>query len=217
MVENEASFREGLDMLGRVSEATRATILFVGHTGKADLSPEKNPDGRVAPRGSSAIIAACGTAFALSGSKGEPKLVTLIKGRSLGGSQVEDFYLDLEPVRIEGYRNPENPGDPGAFRVVYKTLEQVKPPRSPEAELDADVLRVVRAVREHAGSAGVAGADVVSRLAGMRAPRGRTAVKLAVSRGLLRNVAKKRNGDPDEQHPKWLLGDDDAGRDVIPE
>lgn len=206
MVENEASFAQGLYMLGRVSEATGATALFVGHTGKIDLSPDKPSDGRAVPRGTSAIVAACGTAFALSGGKGEPKLVTMIKGRSLGGVQCEDFYLELEAVRIDAYSNRDNPADPGGFRIVYRTVEQVKPPESPDRKVEANVARVVEVVRR-AGPKGVPGADAVAEIAGMKAANARVAVKLGRDRGLLDNVARLKSGERDERHPRLVAQD----------
>lgn len=204
--ENESAFAEGLYMLGRVSQATGTTILIVGHTGKSDLSPDKNPDGRVSPRGTSAIIGACSTAFALSGGKGEPKLVNMIKGRSLGGAQVEDFYLDLSAPRIDGYKNIENVADPGGFLVKYKTLEQIKPPKAPGADLEETILRVVKVIGE-SGEMGVPGADAVAAVAGMGAPRTRSAVKVALDRSLIENIAKLKNGAPDERHPRFRVPD----------
>jgi hypothetical protein len=202
--ENETQFAEGLSMLGRVSEATGVTVIVAGHTGKGDLSNDKPDDGRSAPRGTSAIVAACGTAFQISGGKGKPKLVQLIKGRSLGGVQTEDFYVDLAPVRVDGYRNAANPSDVGGFAVTYQTVEQVKPPTSPEDALVADISRIVAAVRKE-GPAGVAGADAACRLAGINVSRGRAAVRLAVQRGHLVNLARKRNGESDEVRPRYAV------------
>lgn len=205
--ENETQFAEGLYMLARVSETTGAAVVVIGHTGKADLAADKpSNDSRTVPRGTSAIIAACSTAFAVSGGKGEPKRVSMIKGRSLGGAQVEDFFLRLETARIDGYHNPENPADPGGFRVVYQTVEQIIPPRSSARELDAELAQLVTAVRG-AGSTGVAGADAAARLAGMRAQACRALVKLAVDRRLLVNISKKKNGTPDEQRPRYVAVD----------
>jgi hypothetical protein len=207
VAENETAFADGLYMLGRVSEATGATVIVIGHTGKADLAIEKpSNDARTAPRGTSAIVAACSTAFALTGGKGQPKRVTMIKGRSLGGALVEDFYLRLEPVRIDGYVNPEQPSDPGGFRVVYETDEQVNPPSSPEQEIAADVARVVATVKK-CGANGAAGADYIAKLAGMNAARGRIAVRAAAASGRLVNIAKKTNGEPDERHPRYVAHD----------
>jgi RecA-family ATPase len=58
--ENDSRVREPLNMLGRVSEATRCAFLLIHHTGKND-----GGDDRMIGRGSSAIFDAAGTVLTL--------------------------------------------------------------------------------------------------------------------------------------------------------
>ena len=159
--ENDAKAALPLYMCGRVSEATGCTIVIAGHTGKYDL-PEQGGgtkatkrDARGSPRGNSSIIGACGTAFHLSGPIGEPKAVTMIKGRSLGGMQTADCALKLESVLIDGYSNPENPADPGGFRVVYQAIEAADSATTsgPSAQQRATEASILNLLRRNPGAA----------------------------------------------------------------
>jgi hypothetical protein len=73
--------------------------------------------------------------------------------------------------------------------------------------LGAEIRRVVDAVRKEGGFKGISGADACCRAAGMNMTKGRAAVRLAVLRGLLENVATKANGQPDEVRPRYRAKD----------
>lgn len=193
--ENDSVITRYIDVLGRASEATDCTVAFLHHS-----TTKKGPEGdqRGAGRGSSAIYDACGAVLAMSGKRGEPVLVSQTKAAERG-TPAEDFYLAIEDIELEGDQR-------GGVRVVYKTVEQVKGSGDGRAELDADVRRVVEAVRRE-GIGGVSGVDSIALLASMNARRGRAAVKLAASRGLLLNIAKKPSGEPDGVRPRYAAFD----------
>ncbi|MBI4700365.1 MAG: hypothetical protein HY744_04215 [Deltaproteobacteria bacterium] len=199
--ENSTEFAEGLYLAGRVSEATGATIMFAGHTGKLDLSEVKPADGRVLPRGTSAIVAACGAAFTISGGKGAPKLVKQIKGRILGGPVVEDFYLALESVQIPGYCDPANPGDPGGFRVRYLPAEAVKPPKSPEADLAEVEERIVELLQKRPGAS--------TRQIRVGVKRDNNVVGAAIDGLTLRGKVRREEGGKGRPTKHYLADDGD--------
>lgn len=207
--ENSAQFAEGLYLLARVSGATGTTFLVIGHTGKVDLGDDKPKDGRALPRGSSAIIGALSTGFAVAGAKGEPKKVSQIKGRALGAPEVEDFYVDVESVQIDGWKNPDNAADGGGIRLVYRTAEAIEAKRAEDGERAAIVrqsseLRKIVDTIAKAGPAGIKGADAVASMAGIKAVTGRALVKVALSQDLIHNVATLRNGEEDDRRPCFV-------------
>lgn len=195
--ENDPEIAAPLYMLGEVSEQTGCLILVVHHAGKAAINPIKgqpDPDPRSVGRGSSAILGAAGYAYKLDGKPREPKLVTQTKGRSLGDPPLEDFYLMLEAVDVReshGYHNPVNPGDFGGFRVVYKTQEQIDPPKSADAEWQARKRAVLEAVRKHPG---VAGKEAVAERAGLRRAAAAAIVEQLLAEGLI--VDRPERGRP---------------------
>ena len=194
--ENESTAAEPLYMLGRVSEKTGCSVLLNHHAGKGERE-----DQRQAVRGSSAIFGALGTVLHLEAKKkGEPVRVSQTRG-AVGGDGVgeEDFYLEAEDVAIGQ--------DPRAgLRILYRSAEQVSPPISPANVAAAEVERVVAAVRRE-GQGGVRGADAAAGLAGMKTSRARIVVQIALSRGLLENVARKRSGERDEHRPVYVARD----------
>lgn len=194
--ENESTAAEPLYMLGRVSEKTGCSVLLNHHAGKGERE-----DQRQAVRGSSAIFGALGTVLHLEAKKkGEPVRVSQTRG-AVGGDGVgeQDFYLEAEDVAIGQ--------DPRAgLRILYRSAEQVSPPISPANVAAAEVERVVAAIRRE-GQGGVRGADAAAGLAGMKTSRARIVVQIALSRGLLENVARKRSGERDEHRPVYVARD----------
>lgn len=91
--ENSTEVRKHIDKLTRVSERTGCAMVLIHHSGKS--SKDKSTDQRQAPRGSSAILDACGTVFIMnSPGKGQPIRITLAKASaSSSGSQDRDFTL----------------------------------------------------------------------------------------------------------------------------
>jgi len=212
--ENETTIGEHVYRLGRVSAATGATICVAHHMGKAALQAGgksgKPADPRTLARGSTAIFAAAGYVYALGGGKGEPKLVQQVKARGLGDPQVEDFYLELGPVDVRepdpmtgwgGYFNRANPADVGGFEVKFRTVEQVKPPKTAKEEsFEADVEAVLGYVREqNAKGRGVATMSEPHKALKMRKASCLDAFKALVVRKVV--SGRGRNGTSDY----WIL------------
>lgn len=115
--ENSSEMRQHLDMLGRVSERTAASILVIHHAKK----PTKEQPGgdKFSIRGSGALFEACGGVFIFSGEKGNPTTVHHEKERNRGQT-VEDFGIDAVDVD-----EPET-GQPGwGLRIVHLEGEQL--------------------------------------------------------------------------------------------
>jgi hypothetical protein len=207
--ENETKIGEYVYLLGRVSEATGCTIAVAHHMGKGALATKpqhgKEADLRTLARGSTAIFAAAGYAYALGGAKKEPKLVQQAKARGLGDPQVEDFYLELAPVDVRepdlergwgGYRNPNNYADVGGFGVTYKTVEQIKPPKADkEEDLETDVAKVMEYIRSENGkSRGVATMTAPAKALKMRKADCLDAFRTLLGRKLIHGRAKRGSG-----------------------
>lgn len=208
--ENESSIGDYLHMLSRCSYATGCLIAVAHHMGKSsfggsgrDGRPDAPKEPRALFRGHSAIIGACGYAYAIGGARGEPKLVQQAKARGLGDPQTEDFYLDLQTHDVReprpeldwpGYFNPHNPADPGAFRVVYKTQEQIHPPaaKAKEETLEGDCAQVLEYIRgEIAHGRPVATRDAPAKTLKMRKGDCLNAVKALLARGVLEERGKR--------------------------
>jgi hypothetical protein len=198
MDEIDKRIAEPIYMLGEVSEQTGAVIILAHHTAKATMGKDAaDMDPRLQARGSGAIFGAAGYAYLMGGKEGEAKLVKQTKGRNLGAPRSEDFYLRLEQVDVRpmGYSNKSNPADLGGFAVRYRTREQEEEARQadPRAELEREVQQVVEVVRRNAGAEGLRGGKgELAKLAKMNAQTCRTAVDVALGRGLIRNAGTER-------------------------
>jgi hypothetical protein len=195
--ENDSAITEYVDLLTRVSEETGAAFVFAHHsTTKLRKGDEVDPRG--AGRGSSAIFDASGAVLSFTGAKGEPVRVTQTKAPERG-TTAEDFYLVIEDVDIDS--SPR-----AGVRVVYRTIEQVEGVESADDGVSRDVDRIVTAIRREE-PAGVRGADAAAKLAGMKAQAGRAALRIAISRNLVVNVATLRDGTRDERHPLYVTAE----------
>ncbi|WP_437513058.1 AAA family ATPase [Sorangium sp. So ce1099] len=153
--ENDSKIRESLDNLTRVSERTKTAFVVLHHAGKIR---EGQTDGRMALRGSSAIYDAAGLVLLMQGEHGKPKRVMHQKNAPDAGDDIiKDFFLTLEVLRPDG----EN-GEPGASRIVYRSLEEVEGEHSADERKQELIDRVrdvvaaqpgigVRALREKIG------------------------------------------------------------------
>ena len=97
--ENSSDIRAGLDMLGKLSEATGCRALVIHHARKP--SADDSGDARFAIRGSGAIFDACDGVFVFSAERGEPVRVQNVKART-HGEPVDDFALVVSDVEVEG-------------------------------------------------------------------------------------------------------------------
>lgn len=114
--ENSSEIRQPVDVLGRVSEKTGATIILIHHARKPKVDDPKG--GRYAMRGSSALYDAMASVFVFEGSKTGPTRVLHEKCRNVGVT-VDDFGLVVEDVAIDG--NPR-----AGLRVVHLEPEQLE-------------------------------------------------------------------------------------------
>lgn len=142
--ENDSKIRESLDNLTRASERTKTAFVVLHHAGKIR---EGQTDGRMALRGSSAIYDAAGLVLLMHGEHGKPKRVMHQKNAPDAGDDIiEDFFLTLEVIRPDGEK-----GEPGASRIVYRSLEEVEEERSPEERKQALIDRVREAINAQPG------------------------------------------------------------------
>jgi AAA domain len=143
--ENSSEIRQPVDLLGRVSERTGATILVMHHARKPKVDDPKGA--RYAMRGSSALYDAMASVFVFEGSKTGPTRVLHEKCRNVG-TTVEDFGLAVEDVEIDG--------DPRAgLRVVHLEPEQLGagPSTGPSPTQNIDRIRAYLVqVGRHLGS-----------------------------------------------------------------
>lgn len=101
--ENDSRIRACIDVLSQVSSATATTFLIIHHASK----PRDETSGRPGPRGSSAILDACGSAFTVTSALHDRKKIEQIKCPADGnGSPIRDLVLLFEDM------------DAGALRVV---------------------------------------------------------------------------------------------------
>lgn len=181
--ENDSRMSAWLEMLTRVSEKTGTTFLVIHHAGKKKqgFGP---PDPREAPRGSSAVVGACGTVLVMMKEGDAPSEVTFAKlSADADASPPEPFFLAIEPPN-------------GGVRVVYKSKEQVRPPHDPVRELRGDVERLVGAV---AADPGVGARALRATLRGMGSERFKTAREEAIRTG---RVVVERKGKSEGHFPK---------------
>jgi hypothetical protein len=136
--ENSSEIREPLDMLSHVSEKTGACIIAVHHANKP--TKENGGGNRYAMRGSGAIYDAAAAVLIFSGEPGQPIKVSPEKARTSGRLE-KPFTLefaDTLPVA-----NPPEDTEPfGGLRV---SVRGAKAPSDPVADLEIDVLRVIKA------------------------------------------------------------------------
>ena len=179
--ENDSKIRDCIDTLTRVSEQTGCAFTLIHHAGKPK---EGHSDARTVLRGSSAIFDACGSVFVMVGAKGEPKLVTHQKAAAEStGGMVEDFYLAIEDVLPDG--SPAS----DSVRITYRTREQIRPPRAPDAdarELRALILEAVRL------TPGIAGKQALATILKRRRPDVGGMVDQLLAEGLLVNRGTSR-------------------------
>lgn len=116
--ENSSEVRRVLDGLGRVSEATGATIVVIHHARK----PQRDSVGgaKASIRGSGAIFDACGSVVVFEAAKGEPARVSHEKARASGVLK-EDFELVIEDV-------PDVHDPRRGLRVSAQAAQPIVPP-----------------------------------------------------------------------------------------
>jgi hypothetical protein len=136
--ENDSKIRYCIDNLTRTSEKIGTAFVIIHHAGKPK---EGHADARTLARGSSAIFDACGCVLVMTGEKGAPKLVTQVKPPAEAeGGAIDDFYLEIEDV-------PDGASPTAGLRMVYRSVEQVCPPRKPDdkfEKLKDSILSLVR-------------------------------------------------------------------------
>ncbi|XYH94859.1 AAA family ATPase [Sorangium sp. So ce1128] len=138
--ENDSKIRDCIDTLSRVSERTGTAFLIIHHSGKPK---DSHGDGRMVPRGSSAIFDACGSVLVMTGEKGKPKKVSHEKGAAEAeGGVTEDFCLAIEDVSVGN--NPR-----AGVRIVYMTMEQAGLSEEAGARFDALKEKILAVVRKH--------------------------------------------------------------------
>lgn len=144
--ENSSEIRQYVDVLGRVSEKTGATIILVHHARKPKADDPKGA--RYAMRGSSALYDAMASVFFFAGTKGEPTRVAHEKCRNRG-IMVDDFGLQVEDVEVDGDRR-------AGLRVVHMEPEQLAAAHpGAEASPTRNIERIRRYLletRQHMGN-----------------------------------------------------------------
>jgi hypothetical protein len=98
--ENSSAIREGLDMLGKLSERTNCRAAVIHHARKPPIIPT-NASAAFDVRGSGAIFDACDCVYQMGAASGEPVKVQHTKARS-HGEPVADFALVIEDVEADG-------------------------------------------------------------------------------------------------------------------
>ena len=188
--ENDSKIRDCIDTLTRVSEATGAAFAVIHHAGKPR---EGHADARTVLRGSSAIFDACGSVLVVSGAKGEEKLVRHEKAAAEStGGLLEDFYLAIEDTLPDGSPAPNE-----AVRVLYRTREQIRPPRAPDADYQELRSLVLETVRRNPG---IAGKGTLATLLGKRRADVAGVADQLLSEGAIVNRGKERA-------PRYFISD----------
>ena len=182
--ENDARIVQYMHLLWRVSEATGCAIVVVHHEGKS--RPGDHRDARDGPRGSSAIIGACGTVVSMAGPVDAPRLVSCTKPSAEGDGQFfEPFYVRPHSAAVGT--------DPDAgLGLAYMTREQVDPPKNPSAELDRVAMRVLEVLAQRPGASGTELRSLVG--GGVRAVDG--AVAMLLRQGAIRTGRGPGRGAP---------------------
>lgn len=138
--ENDSDFREALDMLGMVSNATGCRALVIHHAKKPG---ENDTEARYAIRGSSAIYDAVDGAYVFSGARGEPIRIEHVKARSHGDLEL-DRALTIQDVPGEG--DPKwglRVSEVATSALVAARATREKEDRLARASADAAVVRTV--------------------------------------------------------------------------
>lgn len=188
--ENDSRIRACVDNLTRVSERIGTAFWVIHHAGKPK---DGHADMRTVLRGSSAIFDACGAVFVMSGTKGQPKLVSQQKTPAdAEGAAIEDFHLAIEDVLVD--TNPT-----GGVRVAYGAVP-VKEALTPDSSYEEHAARVLafieanpacskRSIRARAGLRATRADEVLalliedSRVTWRKGPSGWPVHDLASSEG----------------------------------
>lgn len=96
--ENSSEIREGLDMLGSISETTGCRATLIHHNRKVQ---EGQVTGAQSLRGSGAIFDACDCVIVLTSAKGEPIKLEVVKARS-HGEECQEASLRIHDVERDG-------------------------------------------------------------------------------------------------------------------
>jgi len=172
--ENSSEVRRVLDALGRVSQATGATVVVIHHARK----PQKDAGGgaKASIRGSGAIFDACSSVMVFDGKKGGNVQVSHEKARN-SGILTDDFELVIEDV-------PDGANPRRGLRVSAHSAKAESV--DPQAQLDA-VCKEILAVLD--AEPGQSGREIRERL--NRSPNTvSAAIDNLERRGLIRNTGK---------------------------
>lgn len=147
--ENSSEIREHVDMLLHVSERTGAAVVFIHHGGKASVGKDADgADKRAMGRGSIAIFDGCGCVLNIEVGRTttDPKRVHQAKTPADAvGAPLDDFEVVIEDVRVG-----DNPT--AGVRVVRKAIAAADPDAKANAQVEADIARVLNAVRKNPGA-----------------------------------------------------------------
>ena len=183
--ENDSRSGEVMAALGRVSDATGATILVVHHAGRS--GPAGGPKKRLQEqgRGTSAVDGHAGAQLVLTRDDDLRRCEIGREAQEADRKPPEPWYLDL--VRVV-----DKHGRPVGHRIEHRSAEQAKPPEAVERvnardrARDSDVRRaILEAVTRHAGTEGVHGKDAACKLAEVSPRDGRPIVDVLLTQGLL--------------------------------
>ena len=170
--ENSSEIRQYVDVLGRVSEKTGATVILVHHARKPKADDPKG--GRYAMRGSSALFDAMASVFFFAGEKGAPTRVAHEKCRNRG-IMLDDFGLQVEDVEVDGDRR-------AGLRVVHLEPEQLA---AAQPTTDGSPARNIERIRRHLLEAGphLGNRDALRERVGMGQQPFRSAMSVLESTG----------------------------------
>lgn len=186
--ENDSRIRSCIDALSWASERTGCAFVLIHHGGKGDSK-------LAAARGSSAIFDGCGAVYTMTGERGEPKTVEMIKSPALSsGGAVENFDLAIRDVGFDG------------LRVEWQAPTQVADDReNPSAGLDELIAEVLTFVRANPGITG-------KREVAVRMGRAKDSVNVACD--ILLNKGRIVNRGTTAR-PRFYSDDTDPGSLVV--
>jgi hypothetical protein len=166
--ENSSDARRVLDLLGRVSERTRCTILVIHHARKAN--PNATSSIRESIRGSGALYDACGSVLVVEGNPGEDaRTIHHVKAR-VSGKLADPMSLHIDDSE-------------GGGLVVSVTAA----PTAEEKERDQHRRRVDRLVSELRDLFGreteQGGVDSISAKLGRKSANVRQALRVLIDSG----------------------------------